>query len=149
MEEDNRIKVARNSVGPGFGPGKDNPIALHTSESSVYRVTGVNQIQDIIECGYVRPKGHGARRDRVGDIIYWASGNDKLHYISKKPVIEAPADKVLDGQIGAIPIEDLTAIWMFDEVENKYVNRLRDIRLLHQERKEQLKEKIIYNEKIK
>lgn len=142
MEEfDNRIQQARNSVAPGFGPGKDNPIALHTNEKSVYRVTGVNQLQDIIECGYVRPKGHGSRSDRVGDVIYWSLGNDKLHYISKQPVIEAPADKVINGQIGAIPIEDLTAIWMFDENENKYVNRLNDIILLHEERKEELVEK--------
>ena len=41
----NLIQNAKNSVGPGFGPGADNPISLHTLETSVYRVTGMNQIK--------------------------------------------------------------------------------------------------------
>lgn len=137
IDLDGRIKNSRNSVGPGFGPGNDNPRALHTSEEFVYRITGMNQIQDIIECGYVRPKGYGLRREKLGDIIYWSRGGEKLNYFSNAPVIEAPAYKVVDGQIGAIPIEDLTAIWMFDKNEDKYVNRLREIRLLYEKRKEE------------
>ena len=101
------IENAKNSVGPGFGPGADNPISLHTLETSVYRVTGMNQIQDIIDCGYVRPKGYGSRADRVGDKLYWSQGGSKLYYHDKRPVIEAFTDKVKDGQIGAISINDL------------------------------------------
>lgn len=134
---DDRINCVKNSVGPGFGPiyeGKNN--VLHTLETSVYRVTGMNQIQDIIDCGYVRPKGYGSRRERVGDIVYWSSGNSKLHYVDKRPVLEAPATKVLNGQIGAISIDDLSAIWLYDEQQNKYVNRLQEIKKLHIEKKQ-------------
>ena len=126
--DNNLIANARNSVGPGFGPGADNPISLHTLETSVYRVTGMHQIQDIIDCGYVRPKGYGSRADRVGDKLYWSQGGSKLYYHDKRPVIEASADKVTDGQNGAISINDLSAIWMFDEQQNKYVNRLEQIK---------------------
>ena len=134
----NLIANAKNSVGPGFCPGANNPISLHTLETSVYRVTGMNQIQDIIDCGYVRPKGYGGRANRVGDKIYWSQGGSKLYYHDKRPVIEASTDKVKDGQIGAISINDLSAIWMFDEQCNKYVNRLEQIKQLHTEKQREL-----------
>lgn len=134
----NLIQNAKNSVGPGFGPGADNPISLHTLETSVYRVTGMNQIKDIIDCGYVRPKGYGSRADRVGDKLYWSQGGSKLYYHDKRPVIEAPTDKVKDGQIGAISINNLSAIWMFDEQQNKYVNRLERIKQLHNQKQQEL-----------
>lgn len=134
----NLIQTTKNSVGPGFGPGKDDPISLHTLETSVYRVTGMNQIQDIIDCGYVRPKGYGSRADRVGDKLYWSQGGSKLYYHDKRPVIEASTDKVKDGQIGAISINDLSAIWMFDEQQNKYVNRLEQIKQLHTEKQQEI-----------
>ena len=134
----NLIENTRNSVGPGFGPGADNPISLHTLETSVYRVTGMNQIQDIIDCGYVRPKGYGGRADRVGDVLYWSQGGSKLYYHDKRPVIEASKNKVKDGQIGAISINDLSAIWVFDEEQNKYVNRLEQIKQLYIEKQQEL-----------
>ena len=148
--DNNLISNTRNSVGPGFGPGKDDPISLHTVETSVYRVTGMNQIQDIIDCGYVRPKGYGSRADRVGDKLYWSQGGSKLYYHDKRPVIEASTDKVKDEQIGAISIKvkdeqigaisinDLSAIWMFDEQQNKYVNRLEQIKQLHIQKQQEI-----------
>lgn len=140
----NLIANAKNSVGPGFGPGANNPISLHTLETSVYRVTGMNQIQDIIDCGYVRPKGYGSRADRVGDKIYWSQGGSKLYYHDKRPVIEASTDKVKDEQIGAISINDLSAIWMFDEQQNKYVNRLDQIKQLHTEKQQEISNQEAY-----
>lgn len=137
MEEMERIIYAKNSVGPGFGPGKNIPNALKTNETSVYRVTGIDQIQDIIDCGYVRPKGYGVRRENVGDIIYWSIGGKNLYYHDGRPVLEAPIDKVQNGQIGAIPIDNLTGIWIFDKNQNKYVNNIELIRnaynQMHQE----------------
>ena len=97
---DERITDARNSVAPGLSPGRNNPISLHTDELSVYRVTSNEQIKDIIECGYVRPKGYGARSGRVGNVIYWSQGNDRLYYYDKRPVIEASTNKVKNGQKG-------------------------------------------------
>ena len=126
-----RITDVKNSVGTGIGLGANVSYALKTNSNSVYRVTGMDQIDDIIYCGYVRPKGYGARRDKVGDKIYWSIGSDKLYYINKQPVLEASIDKVYNGKIGAIPLDDLTSIWIFDESENKYINRIDKIKELH------------------
>lgn len=126
-----RITDITNSVGTGFGLGKNIPYSLHTTITSVYRVTGMNQVEDIIECGYVRPKGYGARASRVGDKVYWSQGNDSLCYYDKRPVLEASSDLVYDGKIGAVSINDLSAIWLFDEKGNKYVNKLEDIKSLY------------------
>ncbi len=124
MDDIERIVNAKNGVGPGFGPGKNIPNAMPTKESSVYRVTDMDQIQDIINCGYVRPKGYGSRKDRVGDKVYWSIGGKNLYYYDKRPVIEASIDKVKDGQIGAIFIDDLIAIWIYNEQQEQYVNSI-------------------------
>ena len=126
-----RIKDVKNSVGKGFSFGKSVPISLHTDSNKVYRVTGIDQIEDIIECGYVRPKGYGSRRERVGDKIYWSQGGSSLYYFDKRPVLESTINKVKDGQLGAIPIDDLTAIWIFDNNENKNINNLENIKNLY------------------
>lgn len=123
-DELDRIINAKNSVGKGFGPGKNIPYALKTKETSAYRVTGMDQIEDIVNCGYVRPKGYGIRSEKVGNVIYWSIGGENLYYHDGRPVLEVPTDKVKDGQMGAIPIEDLNAIWTFDNNQEKYVNNL-------------------------
>lgn len=130
MNENGSLK---NSVGRGFSLGKNNPIALHTDSYHVYRVTGMDQIEDIIECGYVRPKGYGSRRERVGDKVYWSIGGE-LNYFDKRPVLESTIENVRDGQIDPVYLDDLTAIWMFDETENKYVDRLDYVKELYKER---------------
>ena len=121
---DDLINNCKNSVGEGFSPGKNIPYSLATKSTSVYRVTGYNQLEDIVLCGYVRPKGHGPRAARVGNVVYWSSGGSKLYYYDKRPVLEALASTVKDEQIGAISIEDLVGIWTFDEEQNRYVNNL-------------------------
>ena len=131
MEDNERIMNCRNSVAEGFSPGKDNPYALHTNNYHVYRITGINQLKDIIKCGYVRPKGYGKRSERVGLVVYWSIGNDKLHYVDKRPVLEASIDKVKNNQIGAISIDDLTAIYIFDEDKQQYLNYLDYFKKLH------------------
>lgn len=126
----NEIGSFKNSVGPSISLGKDNPISLHTDSYHVYRVTGMDQIEDIIECGYVRPKGYGSRRQRVGDKVYWSIGGN-LYYFDKRPVLESTIENVRDGQIEPVYLDDLTAIWIFDEIENKYVDRLDYVKELY------------------
>lgn len=130
--EDDRIESTRNRVFvQDLAFGKDNPISLKTKDTSVYRVTGMQQIEDIINTGYVRAKevvkgGHKKES-------FWTRGGNKLFYYNKRPVLEAPVDKVQDGQMGAIPLEDLTSIWYFSEKENKYVNIIKYIKELREE----------------
>jgi hypothetical protein len=49
-----------------FGIGRNNPIALMTSEKSAYRVTRDSQIQDIIESGFAKT---AVWKNRKADIV--------------------------------------------------------------------------------
>ena len=128
--DDNRIQTAKNRVfySDGLGLGRNNPISLHTNSQAVYRMTGFGQIADIINCGYVRPKKGGRVRGGHVDEVFWSIGGEKTFYYSKAPILEAPADKVKDGQIGSITLDDLSAIWIFDDVSNSYVDKKAEVR---------------------
>ncbi len=126
MENIDRIVDGYNVVGNDKSLEEMKPGDLPTVNTSVYRVTGMDQIQDIIECGYVRPKGYGNLRRMTH--IYWSHGNEELFYSDKRPVIEASADKVVDEQKGAIPLSVLKCIWLYEEDKKRYVNRINVIR---------------------
>ena len=97
----------------------------------MYRKTGMHQMKEIINTGYVRAK-EKVKGGHTNE-LFWTRGGDKLFYWDKRPVLEVPADKVIDGQMGAIPLEDLTSIWYFSEEENKYVNIIEYIKELREE----------------
>lgn len=96
----------------------------------MYRKTGMHQIKEIINTGYVRAK-EKVKGGHTNE-LFWTRGGDKLFYWDKRPVLEAPADKVIEGQMGAIPLDDLTSIWYFSEEENKYVNIIEYIKELRE-----------------
>ena len=106
----------RNSVGKGVSIKNTTKVFLPTTSDKVYRVTGMDQIQDIISCGYVRPKPNRK------EIIYWSQGGDDFFYIDKRPVIEAPISKVYNGLEGEVPLEYITGIWMYSEEQDRYIN---------------------------
>lgn len=134
--DDNRIETAKNRVFQGgFGFGKNNPISLSTDNNHIYRVTGYSQIDDIVDCGYVRPKMGKAKGGHSGE-VFWTQGNDKLYFYDKRPVIETTPDKLKDGQKGAISIDDLTAIHIFDEEQNRYINKLEEYKKAMKEKNE-------------
>ena len=121
-----RISTAKNrvfSTSDGLAFGKNNPISLHTSSSSVYRITGMSQIADIINCSHIRPKEGKINGGHTNE-VFWAMGSDNLFYFDKRPVLETSKDKVIEGQIGALSLDDLTAVWIFDESKNCYVNKI-------------------------
>lgn len=122
-ELSDRITQAKNRVfyGEGLGVGKSDPISLHTTTSFVYRVTGMDQLADIVNCGYVRPK-EGRLKGGHKNEVFWSIGGEKTFYYDKRPVIEASTDKVEDGQIGCLSLDDLSAVWVFDYEQNSYVN---------------------------
>lgn len=130
--EDDRIETTRNRVFvQELAFGKDSPIAMKTNDNFVYRVTGMDQVEDIITSGYARSKDKV--KEGHNNELFWTRGGDKLFYYDKRPVLEAPYTKVKDGQMGAISLEDLTAIWIFNEKENKYVNCIEYYRCLREE----------------
>ena len=134
---DNRIETARNRVFQGgLGLGKNNPISMSTDNNHIYRVTGFSQIDDIVDCGYVRPPLGKAKGGHVNE-VFWTQGNDKLYFYDKRPVIETSLDKLKNDQIGAISIDDLTAIHIFDEEQNKYVDKLAEYKKMRQENVEE------------
>lgn len=131
--DDYRIIYANHSVEfSNLGLGADNPISLKTDSNHAYRSTKMDQIEDIINSGYVRPKGYGSRRERVGDKVYWTIGG-KVCYYSKQPIIEADLNKLSNGQIGGLFIDNLTGVWLFDENQNKYVNKIDEIKNKYKE----------------
>ena len=124
VSEDDRIATARNRVFEGgLGIGKNNPIAMATINSQIYRVTGDSQIEDILDSGYVRPK-EGKLKGGHQNEVFWTKGGDKVFYYDKRPVLQVDSSKLIDNQIGSISIDDLDAIWIFDEKQNKYINQI-------------------------
>ena len=83
-----RITTAKNRVfySDGIGLGRNNPISLHTSSASIYRVTGMNQLIDIVNCGYIRPK-EGRVKGGHENEVFWSIGGEKTFYYDKRPVL--------------------------------------------------------------
>ena len=130
---DERIVIVKNDVGPGgFGLGATNPISLHTDSDHVYRITGMDQVEDIASCGYVRTKGYGVRAKVRGEIVYWTIGGD-VYYYDKRPVLEIEANNIHDGQQGSVSIDDLSGIWVFNEEQNKYINEIDKYKQIYHE----------------
>ena len=48
--------------------------------------------------------------------------------MDERPILETSADTVKDGQIGALSLDDLTAIWVFDNESGKRENKLDTIK---------------------
>ena len=121
----------KNSVAPcNLSLGKDNTMLLKLKECYDYRVTGIDQINDIINCGYVRPKEYGVRGQNHGDIIYWSIGGNVCYY-DKRPVLEISLSKVHDEQIDSIYLDELSVIWISDVLKTLYFNKIENIRSLY------------------
>ncbi len=127
--QDERIAETINSVFVNaFSIGTPTPNCLITKDTSVYRVigrvTGNGQLNDILMCGYVRAKKTSPEH-RNHNRLFWTKGGKNTFYRSgNSMILEAPSAKVLDGQIGAIPFNDLIGIWQFNPEKNAYENRI-------------------------
>ena len=128
---DERIISCKNRVfKPEFSFKYDNnPNVFRTSEASVYRVTGIDQIADIVNCGYVRSKKGKVKGGHENE-VFWSAGGDKLNFIDERPILETSADTVKDGQIGALSLDYLTAVWIFDSESGKRENKLDTIKII-------------------
>lgn len=103
--------IMRVFTNTGLGLGKNNPHALRTTSESVYRVTGQDQIDDIMTSGYIRPKPGAKVKGGHTNEVHFAQGDPNLFYYDKRPVIEISTQDVVDGQVGAIPKDKIKAIW--------------------------------------
>ena len=113
------MELFKNSVSSdATGLGKNNPISLKTNELYNYRVTSFAQLNDILECGYVRPK-EGKK------IVYWSSGSDKLHYYDKRPVLAVSKDKFIETV--PLNIDDLSGVYIY-YAEKCYEERLAEFK---------------------
>ena len=149
MKDLERVSNTINRVAPSFSSvGKNDPTALSTRDGYVYRETGLPQIYDIIECGYVR-----SNKKRKSNQVWWTSGGSNSFHINKKPILVASCDVVIDCNIGAIPITDLTEIWMYDEQTQTWNNKIDEIKMMYahrqQEKNNQLQYGIEHEEKGK
>lgn len=134
MENIERIASSINRVAPSVSPiGRNDPTALSTKEGFVYRETGFNQIQDIIECGYVRANEH-----RKSNQVWWTKGGSNSFHVNKKrPVLVASSDVVIDCKEGATSLDDLTEIWIYDEATQTWNNRINDIKTMYVEKQQE------------
>lgn len=106
---------------------------FNTEVNKTYRVTQQSQIDDIIDVGYIRPPKGKMRGGKEGE-VHWAKGNENLKYTEGDGKYILETDKVSDQQKGALPFEDLTAIWKFNRDNSLWENILPII-------KEQIKSK--------
>lgn len=125
VTDGDRIKNAKNRVfETTFGPSyDDNPNVFRTNENSVYRITGIDQVVDIVNSGHVRPK-EGKLKGGHENEVFWSKGGQKLNFIDERPIIEASTDSVKDGQNGALSLDDLLAVWIFNPDTKKRENKL-------------------------
>ena len=117
-------RVFETKLGPRY---EGNPNVFRTNEKSVYRITGMNQITDIVNCGYVRPK-EGKLKGGHENEVFWSVGGDKLNFIDERPILETSVEAVKDGQIGAVSLKDLTGIWVVDKGSGKRENMLESVK---------------------
>lgn len=118
-------RVFEEKIGPRYD---DNPNVFRTDENSVYRITGLSQVADIVNCGHVRSREGKHKGGGTDPIVYWSKGGSRLNYIDERPVIEASATTIRDGQIGAIALDDLSGIWITNPETGQKENRLTDIK---------------------
>ena len=124
MEDNDRILTPRNRVfEQKLAFGKNNPNRMSTTSTSVYRITKMDQVEDILNCGYVRPK-EGTNKGGHKNEIFWTRGGENLFYYNGGVILEAPSSKVKNNQVGAIPFDDLIGIWIFDINQNRYINNI-------------------------
>ena len=125
---DERITNCKNRIFEGDNiQYNDNPNVFRTDENSLYRITGIDQIADVINCGYVRPR-EGKLKGGHENEVFWSHGGSRLNFVDKRPILETSINTIKDGQIGAITLDDLTAVWVFDEESGKRENKLETIK---------------------
>ena len=124
---DERIKTTRNRVfdtTDALAFGKNLSYAMPTKNTSIYRITGMNQLKDILICGYIRPK-EGKLKGGHENEVFWSRGSNKLFFYDKtRLILEVSENSLSDNQIGAIPFEELIGIWIFNEEINAFQNEL-------------------------
>lgn len=101
----------------------DHPNVFRTREDSVYRITGMSQLVDIVNCGYIRPK-EGKLSGGHENEVFWSQGGPKLNYIDERPILEVSNAAIQNGQIGALSLDDLAAVWVSDDKSPERSNKL-------------------------
>lgn len=115
-------KIFDNTVGIASETG------FKSEEGKIYRATKQNQIDDIIESGYIRPKEGKMRGGKEGE-VHWASGNDNLKYSADdKYILETDNSKFSENNKGALNIHSLSAVWKFNKENGKWEDVLPDIK---------------------
>lgn len=133
----NRITDTINRVAPSVSQiGRNDPTSLSTREGFVYRETGMSQIYDIIDTGYIR-----SNEKRQSNQVWWTRGGSNSFHVNKRPVLVASNEIVVDCGIGAISIDDLVEIWIYDENNQSWNNKLDEIKEMYNHKHQELKGK--------
>ena len=96
----------------GLGLGKNNPNRFQTMPGNAYRITGREQIDDMVSSGYVRPRAGKMKGGRSNE-VHWAEGQDKLMYTDTDRFI-LQSKPSIDNTTKALRTKDLDAVWQFN-----------------------------------
>lgn len=115
----NRISLPSNSPisthrvfeGKNIFPSKTGDIPTYGNQS--YRLTRTDQLKDILETGYVRPRAGKVKGGHEGE-VFWSQGNKDFTY--------KPKDVVLETKPNTLPIGNSTNQVSVDNLNKIYVN---------------------------
>jgi hypothetical protein len=111
--EENVVDTSAHRIFSGGSPVQFKQGLQANSKESVYRMTGLPQIQDIQANGVVRSKKGKIRGGRVNE-VHWSEGADNLSYPATEGqyILEANNSDV-NGLVGSLDANNLKAIWTF------------------------------------
>ncbi len=106
-------------VKPFFKGDINDSSMIGMDDDKVYRITGKEQINDMIECGYVRSRENGTHGNRV----FWTQGCAGYAFApGDKYTIVVSASNLKNKQIGAVPLSEVTNVFKYNMEENRFVD---------------------------
>ena len=132
LPPEGRAVIRRDSVYRGEGPSKISPTVAASDAPYAVRLTGKDQLEDMIASGLVRPKPGGYGKRNLSQIYFGESSSpDPSTSLFSRPSAEKPVALVgRPGELGAyeggVPIDALERVLMRQD-DGELVDILDDI----------------------
>lgn len=134
-----RAVIRRDDVYRGEGPARVSPTVAKSDAPYALRITGMDQLEDMIASGLVRPKPGGYGKRNMSQLYFGETSNpDPMASIFSRPTPEKPVVLVgrpaeLGAYEGGIPIDALERVLLRQE-NGDLVDILDDILARNQSR---------------
>lgn len=116
-----RAVIRRDDVYRGEGPARVSPTVAKSDAPYALRITGMDQLEDMIASGLVRPKPGGYGKKNMSQLYFGETSNpDPMASIFSRPTPEKPVVLVgrpaeLGAYEGGIPIDALERVLLRQE----------------------------------